>query len=320
VIAEPVLGRRDTAARRLRWTGWCTLLAEAWRDRGASPPDAMPGGAMSGVLHGDLPRWRAMAEALGDAHPLAVWRDAAAASDIAGVTLATGGLHVAGAGWLVPADLIARRLATVRAAGGRVKPAAAPGADAGDWLQRQADAAGADIIIDATGHGIAGAGGGLRIEAARGQVALIDATPATRGLRVVAGGRAACLPPDAAGRHLVASTYDHHDEDAGIRPGDHARILELLADGQPELAAALGPRPAAGAWAGIRRTTPDRVPYVGRVDGARPTFVSLAHGSRGVVGGALAGELIAAAIGGEPAPAFADDVATWSPQRFAPRT
>lgn len=324
VIAEPVLGRTETAARRLRWTGWCTLLAEAWRDCGGSPPNAMPGGATCGVLHGDLPRWRAMAEALGDGHPLAVWRDAASASDIAGVPLAAGGLHVAGAGWLVPADLIARRLAAVRAAGGSVERAVAPDADAetgtADWLRRRADRAGADIIIDATGRGIAGAGGGLRIEAARGQIAIVDAIPATRGLRIVAGGRAACLPADAAGRHLIASTYDHHDEDADVRPGDHARILELLADGQPELAAALGAQPSSGAWAGIRRTTPDRVPYVGRVEGDRPTWVSLAHGSRGVVGGAMAAELIAADIGGEPAPAFRDDVVTWSPQRFEPRT
>ncbi len=320
VIAEPVLGRADTPARRLRWTGWRCLLSEAARDAEAGgDPAPLPGGARCGVLHADAPRWRAIAERLGPGHAVARWIDADEAADRAGIDLGAGGLLVEAAGWLSPRALVARRLAFVRARGGTIVAAEASGAAGGaggSWRllgPGGVTVAAATVLVDATGCGLPGTG--LPIEAARGQVALVPATDETAGLRLVAGGGAACLPAHG-GLHLLASTYDHHDEDPSVRPDDHPRLRERLAEYLPRLAAALAPVPPAGAWAGVRRTTPDRLPLVGPLPGAAGRLVCLAHGSRGVVGGAVAAELLAAGIAGEPSPALGDDAAAFDPARY----
>ena len=319
VIAEPVLEAGDTPIRRLRWTGWRYLQSElragfGGAGRPAGRPQEPPVGVGCGLLHGDLPRWRRIAESLGRDHPVARWADAAEASDRAGVALDRGGLLVPSAGWLVPADLVARRMQRVLAAGG----GAEPGASAADIAAAVADATPEAPVIDATGGGHPALGLAWSVEPVRGQVSLMPPTPATAALGIVACGRSALLPVHG-GVHLLASTYDHHDAGEQIREADHARVLEGLADGRPALARALAAAIPTAAWVGIRRTTPDRRPLIGGVPGRPGVLVSLAHGSRGLVGGAFGGALLAAMCTGDPWPAFADDLAAVDPGRHTGR-
>lgn len=302
VIAEPVLEAGDTPIRRLRWIGWRCLQAEC---RGRPPQ-----GAGCGLLHGDLPRWRRIAEALGSGHPVAAWVDAEEASHHAGMPLDRGGLLVPSAGWLSPAELLGRRWDRVRAAGGRVAAAADPA----EVAAAIAAASPSTPVIDATGGGHPGLGITWPVEPVRGQVSLVPPTEVTAGIRIVLCGRSACLPVHE-GRHLIASTYDHHDAGDEIREADHARILGGLAEGRPAVARALGGVRPDGAWAGVRRTTPDRRPLIGAVPDRPGVLVSLAHGSRGVVGGAFGGALLAAMACGEPWPAFIDDLDAVAPTR-----
>ncbi len=306
-IAEPVLEAADSPIRRLRWTGWRSLQAEFRPGSGD-----LPVGVGCGLLHGDLPRWRRIAEGLGEAHPVAWWVDAAEASDRAGVRLDRGGLLVPSAGWLVPADLVARRMQRVVAAGGTVEA----GATAAEVAAAFATASPRTPVIDATGGGHAALAVEWPAEPVRGQVSLLPPTSATAGLRIVACGRSALLPVHG-GHHLLASTYDHHDADEQVREADHERVLRGLAEGRPALARALSGVAPTGAWVGVRRTTPDRRPLIGPVPGRPGVLVSLAHGSRGLVGGAFGGAVLAAMCVGDPWPAFVDDLAAVDPARHA---
>ncbi|MFK7959031.1 MAG: FAD-dependent oxidoreductase [Phycisphaerales bacterium] len=313
-IVEPVFGRRDSAALRLRWTGFRLVAAESRQiDAEAAGRFADPGRFVPApVVHAAVARWTEIERGLGPEHPVLTAVGPQAAADRLGVPQPGGGYAVPGSGWL---DAAARCRWRVDRAEIGVEPRAFTAADGSADPEA--------IVIDATGTGAAWAalgGDAFPIEAARGQVARWSTPPPWAELVGILSGRTSVIPAESPEADLLlASTYDHHDADAATRASDDAVLLEQLAATQPELAAALGDHSPLDRWAGVRRTGHDRLPIVdlidGRAAGGARVGLSLAHGSRGVIGGALAAELLAARLEGEPWPAFVDDAAAIASDR-----
>ena len=67
----------------------------------------------------------------------------------------------------------------------------------------------------------------------------------------------------------------------------------------------------------FRAVTPDRLPVVGKI--AEGVYGAFAYGSRGLVWAALAAEIIAAELEGEPLPVEGKLADALAPQRFAKR-
>lgn len=93
---------------------------------------------------------------------------------------------------------------------------------------------------------------------------------------------------------LIGATYDHHDFSGSVTERNHAENIAAL---QKYLS---GDYPVLGGRTRLRATTPDRLPYVGQVED--DVWVSVGHGSRGMISAPLAAEVIASHICGEPLP------------------
>ena len=176
---------------------------------------------------------------------------------------------------------------------------------------------------------------GLPTRGVRGQLTLLDASPLD-GLRVpiVGDGYAVPLGPH---RTLAGATYDLDSTDSQIRDVGHAENIERISRMLPALSAfdpAVDPPEGRVAF---RSVTSDRLPMIGsladettaRADaaslsGAWPLdlprtpglYGAFAFGSRGLVWAALAAELIAAQIEGEPWPIERELAESIDPGRF----
>jgi tRNA 5-methylaminomethyl-2-thiouridine biosynthesis bifunctional protein len=180
----------------------------------------------------------------------------------------------------------------------------------------------------------------------RGQLSRVPAA-------VAAGWRLPRLPISGAGYLLPAlegdavfgATAQAGDDDAAVRPEDHARNLAQLA-ALTGAGATAGASPDPSTFAGRtawRWVSRDRLPLVGAVprghaaltaEGARPTsrwdqvrliereeglFMFTALGSRGITWAALGAQVLAASIGGAPVPLEAQLVDAIDPARFRVR-
>src|SRR5260221_2872077 len=133
----------------------------------------------------------------------------------------------------------------------------------------------------------------LRLRRVRGQLTYvpIDALEPPRTV-VLRGGMV--LPP-IDGVCVVGATYDLEDADAAVREDSHAGNLERLRN-------ILGVEVKAKTEGRVsfRAVTPDRLPVVGKItDGV---YAAFAYGSRGIIWSALAAEIIARELAGEPRP------------------
>lgn len=156
----------------------------------------------------------------------------------------------------------------------------------------------------------------------RGQLSAWPLPPGLPVPRCALSGAGYAMPP-IEGWLWTGATSQHDDPDPALRRADHdhnrARLAGLLGCA-PE---AIGPLEAARGRVGWRATTPDRLPWVGALPragaGSGPVPRSVAHwprwrsaegglyllgglGSRGLTWSALAGELLASWVAGEPAP------------------
>jgi glycine oxidase len=105
----------------------------------------------------------------------------------------------------------------------------------------------------------------------RGQIALLEA-PANLLRRVINEGKR-YLVPRADGRVLVGST----EEDVGFEKKNTTEAIEGLVSFARELVPALADAKLETCWAGLRPTTPDERPYLGRVPGWENAFVAAGH-------------------------------------------
>jgi len=280
--------------------------------------------------------------------PLIFQVGAKEASDIAGCALPYGALYFPQGGWLKPRDLCAalagksQRMLGVDVAALRHD----------DGLWQVIDSAGhirtqADVVILANGLDAASwpVTAGLPLQARRGQITLAPPTPTSARLRSVLayGGY---MTPAHKGAHCIGATFDWSENISTTPQVDedsHARNLADLDAALPGMMSGVN-IPLLAGRAGIRCTTLDHLPLAGPVPDQNAylhDFAELRHGhpwarypqaryhpglyvltglgSRGLVAGPLAAEIVAAHITGEPWPVEQDLVTALHPGRFLVR-
>jgi tRNA 5-methylaminomethyl-2-thiouridine biosynthesis bifunctional protein len=150
----------------------------------------------------------------------------------------------------------------------------------------------------------------LRLRRVRGQLTYVpEAALEAPHVVVLRGGMV--LPP-VAGVCVVGASYDIDDDDPAERSDSHAGNLERLEN-------MLLQKPA-GAFEGrvaFRSVAPDRLPVVGQIQ--ERVYGAFGFGSRGIVWAALAAEIIASQLEGEPLPVEGSLAGALDPLRFRRR-
>ena len=222
------------------------------------------------------------------------------ASEHAGVPVAAPGLWFAESGWIKPRSLVRAQLAAC-----------------GDRLQRHFGSPlekipeGKTVVLaNSMGAPKLRAVPHLRLRQVRGQLTYVPVDALEPPRTVVLRGGMVLPPID--GVCVVGASYDLEDEDAAVREDSHAGNLERLRN-----ILGVDVRGKAAGRVSFRSVTPDRLPVVGQIgDGVHAAF---AYGSRGIIWSALAAELIASELEGEPLPVEGKLADALAPQRFAKR-
>lgn len=150
----------------------------------------------------------------------------------------------------------------------------------------------------------------------RGQVSLLPAAEASRALRAVVCGDGYCAPA-VGGAHVTGATHAFGDESLEVRAADHADNLAKLESFAPALRKALGELDVErlDGRASVRCSAPGAMPLVGEV--RRGLYCSLAHGTRGLLTAALAGDTVVSMACGQLPPLPAPILSALAP---LPRT
>jgi len=223
------------------------------------------------------------------------------ASSHAGVPVAAGGLWFPEAGWIDPPSLVRAQL---EACGTKLKRTFGKELkqlpnDRTVVLANSFDAP----KLHAVPH--------LRLRRVRGQLSYVPADRFEPPRVVVVRGGMVLPPLD--GACVVGASFDIDDDDPAPRAESHAGNLERLSRIVPfatELKDLQG-------RVAFRSVTPDRLPVVGAL--GENVYGAFAYGSRGLVWSALAAELIASQLDGDPLPLEGKLVDALSPLRFRTR-
>jgi tRNA 5-methylaminomethyl-2-thiouridine biosynthesis bifunctional protein len=223
------------------------------------------------------------------------------ASQHAGVTVAAPGLWFPEGGWIQPRSLVQAQLA---ACGERLKTYF------GKTLASMPDVPAVVLANSFEApklHDVPH----LRMRRVRGQVSHV-AADAIEAPHVVLLRGGMILPP-VGGICVVGATFDIDDNDPAPRADSDEGNLERLGRilSLPEKPPILASRVA------FRAVTPDRLPVVGKL--GEGVYGAFAYGSRGLIWAALAAELIASELEGEPLPVEGKLADALHPQRFAKR-
>lgn len=224
------------------------------------------------------------------------------ASAHAGVPLATGGIWFPEAGWIDPRSLVTAQL---EACGAQLKR---------NFSKELTKLPDDRIVVLANSfdapklHPVPH----LRLRRVRGQLTYVPAAAFEPPRVVVLRGGMALPPVD--GNCVVGASFDIDDDDPAPRAESHAGNLERLGRMLP-FAAKLESLQGRVAF---RSVTPDRLPVAGAL--GENVYGGFAYGSRGLVWAALAAELIASQLEGDPLPLEGKLVDALSPQRFKMRS
>ncbi|OWT60347.1 tRNA (5-methylaminomethyl-2-thiouridine)(34)-methyltransferase MnmD [Candidimonas nitroreducens] len=242
------------------------------------------------------------------------WLDAPEASRRSGVALPRGGVFFHDGQLLRPPLLIEALLghAAVRrlpVAVSRLEPM--PG---GGWLARDQagrELARAPVAVLANAMGVPALLGHLpeaqpllRPRAMHAVAGQLDyyALPAGLAPRVILAGNGYCLPA-VEGINVAGSTYVPNATSCATSAEGSREIRDklgaLLHVPGEELA---GLRHPAAAWGGWRAVAAGRMPLIGPVAALPGLWLACAYGSRGLTWSALAGDVVAASLDGEPVP------------------
>ena len=219
------------------------------------------------------------------------------ASKHAGIAVAAGGLWFPQAGWIQPRTLVNSLLDAC-----------------GDRLTRIFSSEvvpEAERVIFATANDALMKIPHARFRKVRGQVSHLDEASIEPPHAVLL--RGGFILPPVEGICVVGASYDVDDHDAAERTDSHEGNLERLSRIAPEIRAGM---PLEGR-VGFRWVVQDRLPVVGRIADGR--YGVLALGSRGLTWAALAAELIASELEGDPCPLEASLAAALAPERFSRR-
>jgi tRNA 5-methylaminomethyl-2-thiouridine biosynthesis bifunctional protein len=222
------------------------------------------------------------------------------ASEHAGVPVAAPGLWFAGSGWIKPRSLVRAQL---EACADRLRRRF------GSTVEELPTAAVVILANSAEAPRLC-AVPHLRLRRVRGQLTYVPADALEPPRAVVLRGGMVLPPID--GVCVVGATYDLEDEDAALREDSHAGNLERLRN-----ILGVEVRAKAEGRVSFRAVTPDRLPVVGKI--AEGIYGAFAYGSRGLVWAALAAEIIASELEGEPLPLEGKLVDALRPQRFTKR-
>jgi tRNA 5-methylaminomethyl-2-thiouridine biosynthesis bifunctional protein len=226
--------------------------------------------------------------------------DRESASRHAGVPLTTGGLWFPQGGWIQPRSLVKAQLA---ACGDRLRVVySSEPKSLGNELTILANSSAA-IDLHPVPH--------LRLRRVRGQVTYIpEGRLEAPHVVLLRGGM---LLPAVDGLCVAGASFDIDDDDPAPRAESQAGNLERLQ-------AILATKVESEAFenrVGFRAVAPDRLPLAGRI--AHNVYGAFAYGSRGLVWAALAAELLASELEGEPLPLEGKLADALSPMRFAQR-
>ncbi len=301
-VVQPVLNLADAPNARLSRAAFLYAVR-----RLRAMPSLDWGGA--GVLRlardaTQQQRFAAILERLGAPTGYAHLVDGAEAAARAGRAVSGGGVWFPQGAWVSPPALCT---AWLDAHAGQIERRFARGVTLRDLAALEEDA----LVIDATGAGLDDA---LPIAQVRGQVSYLPPAPHRQlDIAVTGDGYVAPMP---GGGHCAGASFGHDDTDLAPRAADHAENLARVERMLPGFAAHLEPR-ALGGRAGLRVTTPDRVPAFGLLRERRAIATGL--GARGLVWAPLCAELFASQFEDEPLPVERELVAALDPQRFALR-
>ena len=239
--------------------------------------------------------------ALGQPAEYLQYVDREEASRHAGVELSAGGLWFPQGGWIQPRSLVRAQLA---ACGDRLKTI---------FCSEKKGIENHDLVILANSseapklcpvpH--------LRLRRVRGQLTYIPEDRIEAPHVVVLRGGMVLPPVD--GLCVVGASFDIEDEDPAPRAESQAGNLDRL---QNILSVDLKNEEFENRVA-FRAVAPDRLPAVGKL--AENVYGAFAYGSRGLVWAALAAELLACELEGEPLPLEGKLADAIAPARFARR-
>jgi tRNA 5-methylaminomethyl-2-thiouridine biosynthesis bifunctional protein len=151
----------------------------------------------------------------------------------------------------------------------------------------------------------------MRLRRVRGQLTHVPAE-AVDAPRVVVL-RGGMVLPLVEGICVIGASYDIDDEDPSPRAESDAGNVERL----ERILATKVQISNFESRVGFRSVTPDRLPVVGKL--GEGVYGAFAYGSRGLIWAALAAEVIASELEGEPLPVEGKLADALSPQRFARR-
>ena len=132
-----------------------------------------------------------------------------------------------------------------------------------------------------------------------GEVMHVAATRLKQVPHVGLGGQGYFLPATADGLCVLGSTYRHGLRDPGLSHEGQAVIKAKIPVDLSELE--LSAQPEAG-WSGGRAVVQGRLPVICELDYAKGLWLAVAYGSHGLTWSCFAGDLIGAALDGEPIP------------------
>lgn len=263
--------------------------------------------------------------------------DSAEAAAIAGCAVQYGGWFFSDSGWVQPPSLCRALLQRAEASaplrthfGRQVEGLARVD---GRWQALAADGsviAEAPTLILAAGTGVMRfpVAHGLPVVSARGQVSLLPAGAGSPPRVVVCCG--GYVSPEVDGVRCAGATFAVDDAEPALRAADHAENLAKLENMLPGAATGFDADQLAGR-VGFRPASPDRLPMVGALPAAHGidrgtvlsdiprqpgAYVLSGYGARGLVWSAIAAELLASQIEGDPLPLERDLCDAVDPARF----
>lgn len=166
-----------------------------------------------------------------------------------------------------------------------------------------------DIIVIASGYAVNDLlGEELPVHSVRGQVSWIKPQDGI-DKNICYGGY--ITPQSSEGVHVLGATFQPWEADCDLKEEDH---MDNLANYNAATGGHLTKDDIVGGWAALRASSRDRFPVVG--SWYEGVYLSVAHGSHGIISGLMAAEIIMAQVTGMPVPASRAVLKALSPKRF----
>jgi len=245
------------------------------------------------------------------------------ATELAGATVAGPGCWFPEASWVKPESICRANLdvASARTRSLFQSDATALRRGGREWeiLDRSGMMlARAPVVILANAHsaGRFSQAAGLPLRPVRGQASLL---PEREGMTLrIAVCREGYITPARDGVHCLGASFNEGSLEEGTRVEDHAANLRRLGRMLPGFGTGVAPESLDGRVA-FRAMSADRLPVLGRLPSEPGLYACLALGSRGMTWAALAAEIVASRVDGDPMPVERDLLAALDAGRFSAR-